>query len=434
MPHRRHLHEAIREAADPLSLMDRIVAQALDLVPAADGASFEVPRDADTLEYVCAAGTLASHVGLRLPLRGSLSGAAAVSGEITRTDDAPHDPRVDREAVLRTGVVSMLCVPVDAGRGGVSVLKVSSQRAAAFTDADVASLKLLADFMGSTVTAASDLAGVTADLLGRMEDPTASPDEAQAGDVAQFVANVLRPGMVESVETVQDIADLVAARSIRMEAQPIVELATGRIVAWEALARFPGEPPRSPDQWFDDARRAGRIVDLELVAVAAALELQRCLPAPAHLAVNVGPETVVSEQFAELLAEAPCELLTIELTEHERFTDYRALKESTDEVRRRGALLSIDDTGAGYSSLTHILQLRPDVIKLDRDLTFGVEEDLVRQSLATALVAFAAGIGASVVAEGIETAAAQDRLLALGVKYGQGFHLGRPAPVPLAVA
>lgn len=431
MPHRRHLHEAIRDAADPLSLMDRIVAQALILVPGADGASFEVPRDAETLEYVCAAGTLAAHVGLRLPIRESLSGLAALTGEITSTDDAAQDPRVNREAVRRTGVASMLCVPVRGGRGGMSVLKVSSQQTAAFSDADVARLERLADFMGTTVTAASDLAGVTADLLRQVEAETGGrDDEPAATAVAEFVANVMSPGMVEDVEAERRIADVISGSRLSMVTQPIVELSSGRIVAWEALARFGGEPEWAPDRWFADARRVGRVVDLELLAVAEALALQSRLPEPGHVALNVGPETVLSDGFLALLADAPCDRITVELTEHERFADYCDLQERTTEFRRRGALLSIDDTGAGYSSLTHILRMRPDVIKLDRDLTFGIEDDLVRQALATALVTFADGIGASVVAEGIESQAAQDRLMDLGVRYGQGFHLGRPRPVP----
>ena len=149
MPHRTQLHDAIRNAADPLGLMDRIVAQAVQLVPGADGASFEVRRDTETLEYVCAAGTLGEHLGLRLPVHSSLSGTALLSGAIARTDDALDDPRVNREAVQRTGVRSMLCVPVHDGAEGASVLKVSSQSPAAFTDADVETLQRLARFMAA---------------------------------------------------------------------------------------------------------------------------------------------------------------------------------------------------------------------------------------------------------------------------------------------
>lgn len=431
MPDSRYLHEAIREAADPLAIMDRIVAQALVLVPAADGASFEVPRDGETLEYVSVAGTLGEHMGLRLPMAASLSGLAARTGAVVRTDNAASDPRVNREAVRRTGVVSMMCVPVRGGHGGTSVLKVSSRRPDAFSDMDVATLELLAGFMGSTLAAASDLASVTADLLHQAQSVPGSSGEAlgTTSAIARFVANVMSPGMVEDAEASQRIGDLVAGGGLRVVVQPIVALTTGEVIAFEALARFPGDLLRTPDRWFADARRAGRVVDLELLALREALALLPSIPEDVHLAVNVGPETILDERCTMLLQDAPLERLTLELTEHQHFTDYRRLVAAANGLRHRGALLSIDDTGTGYSSLTHILRMQPDVIKLDRDLVIGIEDDLVRQSLAAALVSFAAGLGASVVAEGIETQAAADRLLELGVRYGQGFLLGRPEPV-----
>lgn len=428
MPHRTPLHDAISEAADPLDLMNRIVAQAVLLVPGADGSSFEVKRDEETLEYVCAAGSLGDFVGLRLPVHASLSGLALLTAGITRTDDALDDPRVNREAVERTGVRSMLCVPVRAHGRGASVLKVSSRQPSAFTDDDVATLERLASFMDATVGAASEIARVTANLL---EEAPGAPTNGgpSASDVARFIANVMTPGLLEGVESSQRIEDVIASEAIDIVVQPIVRLDTGELVAVEALARFPGTPQRAPDEWFAEARRSGRGVDLELMAVRSALRLLERLPDHVHLAVNLGPETLLSPRLDDALADVDPRRITIELTEHQRFPDYAVLIERTADLRSAGSLLSIDDTGAGYSGLTHILRLRPDVVKIDRDLTAGVEEDLVRQALVTALVNFAAGFGASVVAEGVESQEALDLLVSLGVRYGQGYHLGRPAPV-----
>ena len=106
------LHQAIREAADPTLVMDRIVQHALDLVPSADGASLEIRLDEETLEYVSTAGTLREFVGFRLPVGSSLSGQSVLSGRVLRCDDSETDPRVDREACRRVGAVSMLCVPL----------------------------------------------------------------------------------------------------------------------------------------------------------------------------------------------------------------------------------------------------------------------------------------------------------------------------------
>jgi EAL domain-containing protein (putative c-di-GMP-specific phosphodiesterase class I) len=126
---------------------------------------------------------------------------------------------------------------------------------------------------------------------------------------------------------------------------------------------------------------------------------------------------------------APLERLTIELTEHSAVADYGALVEVLRPLRDSGARLSVDDTGSGYSGLVHIMQLLPEVIKLDRQLTTGVHQDPVRQALATALVTFAGRIGAAVVAEGIEVEGEAQVLSALGVGYGQGYLFGRPGPV-----
>jgi EAL domain-containing protein (putative c-di-GMP-specific phosphodiesterase class I) len=87
----------------------------------------------------------------------------------------------------------------------------------------------------------------------------------------------------------------------------------------------------------------------------------------------------------------------------------------------------VDDAGAGFASFSHILRLRPNVIKLDIDLTRGVDTDPVRQALTRALVDFARDIDAHLIAEGIETRAEHDALLGLGVPLGQGFLIARPA-------
>ena len=91
-----------------------------------------------------------------------------------------------------------------------------------------------------------------------------------------------------------------------------------------------------------------------------------------------------------------------------------------------GVRLAIDDTGAGFASLAHILKLAPDLIKLDRELTSGIDRDPVRCAPGAALVSFASRIGAEIIAEGIETASELEVLRGLGIRYGQGFLLCRP--------
>jgi EAL domain-containing protein (putative c-di-GMP-specific phosphodiesterase class I) len=106
--------------------------------------------------------------------------------------------------------------------------------------------------------------------------------------------------------------------------------------------------------------------------------------------------------------------------------DYGQLTSALDALRRRGVRVAVDDAGAGYASLRHILRIKPDLIKLDVSLISGIEHDRAKLALAAGITAFAREMGTMVVAEGIETAAQLECLAALGVDYAQGYHLGRP--------
>ena len=214
--------------------------------------------------------------------------------------------------------------------------------------------------------------------------------------------------------------------------QPIIELATGKPVGAEALARFPAQPNRTPEEWFADAADVGLGVELELAAIRAAVAQLDALPAGTYLSLNAGPDTVVSPQLHQLLRSAPGSRLVVELTEHIAVADYAALTEALDALRCRGVRLAVDDAGSGFSSLQHILNLRPDIIKLDRTLVEAIDADPARRALAGSLLTFANEIGAQVIAEGIENLREQTVLRRLGVRYGQGFHLGGPGPMPLA--
>jgi EAL domain-containing protein (putative c-di-GMP-specific phosphodiesterase class I)/CheY-like chemotaxis protein len=210
--------------------------------------------------------------------------------------------------------------------------------------------------------------------------------------------------------------------------QPIVHLASGRVVGKEALARFLATPNRPPDLWFAEAEEIGLRGDVELAAVRLALSRLETLDPELFLAVNISPDTVVAEPFLELLAGVQLDRVVFEISEHARVRDYDTLNRSVAELRSRGGRLAIDDAGAGFASLQHILRLSPDLIKLDMALTRGVDGDPARRALASALTSFAGEIGASIIAEGIETEAELEALRTLGIGYGQGFYLGEPRP------
>lgn len=226
-----------------------------------------------------------------------------------------------------------------------------------------------------------------------------------------------------------EIMEVIAQQQFNMVYQPIWTLDRRAPVGFEALCRFSGEPYRSPDIWFNDAATVGLGVDLELTVLERALDGFTALPEHVYISLNASPETVLSGRLLSVLGDVPVERTVIELTEHAQVSDYNDLLDALAPLRAAGMRLAVDDAGAGYASLQHIVQLRPDVIKLDMSLTRAVDIDPARRALAAALIYFAGETGAQIVAEGIETEDEFTALKGLGAQCGQGYLLGKPTPV-----
>jgi EAL domain-containing protein (putative c-di-GMP-specific phosphodiesterase class I) len=406
--------------------MRRVVDQALLLVPSAEGSVVELLEDG-TMTYVCCAGNLSGATGLRLQFESSLSGLSVTTASTLRCDDAMSDPRVDREACLRVGAVSMVCVPLCRQGEPVGALKVASSAPQAFDDDDVATLAALADFITAAITTSSELGRAAGALLHSVAG-AAPMSQGSSRRASNFVANVLRPGLAEDVEALERTRQVLANGAFDIVYQPEVDLGSGALVGAEALARFPSVPYRAPDLWFEDARRAGLGNELELAAVAKALEQSDRLPPHCFVAVNLGPDAIANPDSLGVVEGIDPGRLVIELTEHVEVDDYPLLRRLLLALRERGVRLAVDDTGSGFSSFAHIVKLAPDIIKLDIDLVRGIDVDPVRRSLATAVVTFASETGAKVTAEGIENRSELECVQSLGVHYGQGYFLGRPGP------
>jgi EAL domain-containing protein (putative c-di-GMP-specific phosphodiesterase class I) len=223
------------------------------------------------------------------------------------------------------------------------------------------------------------------------------------------------------------IARLADGRGLDVALQPIFALDTGGVVGAEALARFTGDDgERLPtEETFVDAHALGLGVELELAVVELALSRQDLLPDDLYLACNVSPAVLTRPELAEKLAphDRP---LVVELTEHQPVEDYAELDAALGRLRDHGVRVAVDDVGSGFASFRHVTRVRPEILKLDRTLVCGIDEDPVRQSLASAIVAFARDVGATVVSEGIESENELACLVDLAVGCGQGFFLGRP--------
>jgi EAL domain-containing protein (putative c-di-GMP-specific phosphodiesterase class I) len=209
--------------------------------------------------------------------------------------------------------------------------------------------------------------------------------------------------------------------------QPIVDLATGVRVGAEALSRFPQEWQKAPDIVFAEAHSVGLGHELELIALSSAADLIAAVPG--YVAMNISPATLLTPSAVDFLSRLPLDRILLELSEHDQVEDYDALHTVLAPLRAQGMSLAIDDVGAGFSSLRHIVLTRPDTLKIDRTLVDGVSHDEILTTLVHSLVDFGHGMGAKVVAEGIETGADAAVLLQLGVDYGQGWYFGRPGPV-----
>ena len=232
-----------------------------------------------------------------------------------------------------------------------------------------------------------------------------------------------------NAEQLSRIHAVLATPSIEPVYQPIVRLQDGVVDAVEALARFTKPPVRPPNLWFVEAESVGLRTELELHALRAALSNLPALPASVSLAANVSPMTLTSRSFSRLIGEVDSSRIIVEVTENAAVEDYDRLHRAIEPLRRRGVTLAIDDAGAGFSSLSHIVHLLPEHIKLDRSLVHGIDSDPVKRALASALRTFADAIGASLVAEGIETEGELRAVEELGVACGQGYLLGRPARI-----
>ncbi|AVS82938.1 diguanylate phosphodiesterase [Paracidovorax avenae] len=260
-----------------------------------------------------------------------------------------------------------------------------------------------------------DVLRAFAEFLGFYFDAAARREKEQ-----EAVARVIRTAM--------------QGGHLRIVFQPVYDLARRSLHSFECLSRFDVEPLRPPDQWFSAAHSVGLGMDLELHAIRRALASLACFPADVPFNVNCSPDFILSGRLQSLLEDGTdLSRVVLEVTEHASVNDYAALAEALQPLRAQGARLAVDDAGAGYCSMRHILQLQPEIIKLDMSITHSIDRDIHRRALAKGLISFAHEIGSQIVAEGVEEAAELETLGRLGVDFAQGYYLARPLALQDAV-
>ena len=389
----------------------------------------------ELVEAVTQEWTLASR-GARMTLTGS-GDAVGDPGSMARAIRNIIEDAIDRGAgniAIRIGErYSSVVVEVD--DDGVEV-PVSDQDAlsASYTR------RLAADWSGSAlglgVAVARGLAkGMGGDLrYFRNEDRNSCELTLRRNSQTSSRRRHLPNRLVQSLErmpTTDDVLEVIDEESVSMVFQSIVDIRrsheeTPKVVGFESLARF---PYAAPPVWFKLAGSSGVGLDLELLAIragVASFDVREGLP---FLALNLSNATLLSPRLTDSLEGIDPGRLVLELSDTARIRSYEVTRKAVDALRERGVRLAVDDVGAGEIDLWHILRLDPEIIKLDRNLVADQQNVRRNDALIKGLTTMARDLGIMVVAEAIETEAERQRLLGLGVEFGQGYLFGKPEPL-----
>ena len=251
---------------------------------------------------------------------------------------------------------------------------------------------------------------------------------AAAIDFAAVAGGLVTPTLLAggTYDARAHLSDVLRRQAFSPVFQPIVALAGGAVIGFEALTRF--SDGVQPQARFAEAAALDRGIDLETATLSVAIRAASGLPPGCWVSVNVSPALVLEGYALRSLIDACPIQVVLEITEHDQVDDYGELSAALAELRPRSSL-SVDDAGSGFASLRHVLTLEADFVKLDQSWVTGIDDDPARQALVAGLGHFAARTGSVLIAEGVETDVERGMLSELEVGLGQGFLFGRPLPV-----
>lgn len=245
----------------------------------------------------------------------------------------------------------------------------------------------------------------------------------------------LHPVSSEQSTSLRELCRVIGQRLITPHFQPIFALTPGEVYGYEALSRIVGPTIfANIEELFCAARWAGMLSALEQLCRERALTTAARLGVAERLFLNVCPAVLADDHrpgvTAKLLGELGIDRsrVVLELTERSLITDYDLFGRVVSHYRRQGYAIAIDDLGDGFAGLKMLVQVEPDYVKLARFLVANIDRAPVRQALVESIVSFCQRVGIEVIAEGIERPEELDYLSAIGIRLGQGYLLGRPAP------
>lgn len=293
---------------------------------------------------------------------------------------------------------------------------------------DVTTAAGLGSYIGVPITTDGRIAGMLCCVSRGTSHHLSDDDTRTLRLIAQLIGEILireSPRRRRDRQILDRVTATIATGAMQSVFQPIVEVKTGEVIGVEALTRF-SEAPSRPDVWFAEAASVGIGVELEIAAIDSALRRLPELPQTHFMTLNASPSTINDPRLIEILSGSEPTRCVVEVTEHATVDDYETLGRSLRSLRDIGVRIAVDDVGAGFASLAHVLELQPTILKIDRSIVKGIHSDTARQALAQAIMGVAERLDATVIAEGIEVSAELDALAALGVHHAQGFLLGHP--------
>jgi EAL domain-containing protein (putative c-di-GMP-specific phosphodiesterase class I) len=279
---------------------------------------------------------------------------------------------------------------------------------------------------------AVDLMSVYVGVAVVADDPRVRP----ARNLARGVLEAMRAA--EALQTdarkgrVESLKEILSGRGLRAVWQPVYVLAGRRVLGHEALIRGPvGSDLEMPDALFSAARESDMLLELENLCLET---IFASLPRPVRaglLFVNASARLLTHPVFLDernlTEMQRAHDAIVVEVSEKEIVWNYAAFREVLERLRAAGFRFAIDDAGTGYSGLETILQLRPEYIKVSQSIVRNVHQDAIKREVLSSLLSLGRQIGAALVAEGIESEEELKSLSELGLPYGQGFLLGKPA-------
>jgi EAL domain-containing protein (putative c-di-GMP-specific phosphodiesterase class I) len=237
---------------------------------------------------------------------------------------------------------------------------------------------------------------------------------------------------IDAIRSMSRISALLESQMLMTAFQPIYGLEGKGVVGVEALSRFVSDDGAAAELWFAEAAAVGLGANLEFAALGSAAAAAKSLPGSLFVSLNISPASCLDPRLPELFEhiELPINRVVLELTDTVKDEEYPQFISAINPLRDKGLRIAVDDTHSGAGALSRMVHLRPDFLKLGRNVIGDVDKDGIQRALAACLVDFAEQIGTTLVAEGIETVGELKVLTELGISAGQGYLLGRPSVRP----